>query len=314
VSVAAELIGMDPQRVGGIQSTLKGQVDSLESLSDSISKARLASVTPLAYGVPSGALVVAPHSIAAVTNAIAHLKTARANAQSLVAGLSGEINQQQTASAVSTGSSNKGESRKGFEGPAAVEPFDKGFLYYGYSANALTVFDRAKGVATLKKAMPKSGLKDWTDDWDDLKAGKSTVATKALASDEVFSDVDKVAKVVNDTPVGKVLGVVGVGFSAYDAVQDFSQGKVGDGIADSVEAGLGIAALVTPPPADLVLGAAALAVGLGQLIADNHVAIGKAIGKAASTVASVTNHLANGVVDVEKNIGKGLVSAIGSLF
>jgi hypothetical protein len=312
--MVAELIGMDPQRVGGIQSTLKGQVDSLEALGDSITKARLASITPVAYGVASGSLVVAPHSLAAITNALAHLKTAQASAQSLVGGLTGEIDQQQTASAVATESSKNGDSKKGFDDPAIIEPFDSTFLYYGYSANALTVADRWRGIATLKKAMPKSGLKDWTDDWDDLKVGKSTVATDALDSDEVFSKLDKVSKIVNDTPAGKVLGVVGVGFSAYDAVRDFSQGKVGDGIADSVEAGLGIAALVTPPPADLVLGAAALAVGLGQLIADNHVAIGNAIGKAASTVSSVANHLAKGVDDVEKSIGKGLVGAISSLF
>ena len=71
---------------------------------------------------------------------------------------------------------------------------------------------------------------------------------------------------------------------------------------------------MTPPPADLVLGAAALAVGLGQIIADNHVAIANAIGKAASAVASVTNHLVKGVADVESDIGKGIASAFGSLF
>jgi uncharacterized protein YukE len=194
-----------------------------------------------------------------------------------------------------------------------LETPDRGMYYYGFGTSAVTVLDRVSGVAVLKKAMPKSGLKDWTQDWEDLKRGTKTAATDALDADKTFSTINKVSKVV-DSPLGKGLGVVGVGFSAYDAVQDFSAGKVWDGAADSLEAGLGIAALLTPPPADLVVGAAALAVGLTQIIMDNHVAIEKSIGNAVSTVSSVADHLTKDVVDVEKNIGKGLLGVFASIF
>jgi hypothetical protein len=308
----AQLIGMEPEQVTGIHGTLKGQIGALESVSDAIVRVRLASLTPSSYGVPSGSLVVAPQSIATVTAAIAHLGSAKSNAESLIAGLLGQVVQQQTTSSAATGALSVSDL---FATVLAIEkPVSKTIGYIGYATSGVMVADRIAGIATLKKAMPKSGLTDWTQDWEDLKTGKATVATDALDADGVFQKINKVARFVNDTPVGKALGIVGVGLTAVDAVEDFHDGHVGDGVADTIETVLGTAALLTPPPADVILGVAAIGVGVGQFIADNHVVIGKDIGKAASAISSVATNLGKGIGDAEKDIGKGLASAFGSLF
>ncbi|RFA09198.1 hypothetical protein B7R54_08135 [Subtercola boreus] len=110
-------------------------------------------------------------------------------------------------------------------------------------------------------------------------------------------------------PAGVVLGVVGVG-------TDIAEGNYGRAGYDGVATGLGFAALVTPPPADLVLGAAAGTMALGGLLYDHvpvfHDAVdgtiaaagdgAEAIGDGAVALAHGAEDFAGDVADKAKDL------------
>ncbi|RFA15048.1 hypothetical protein B7R22_07500 [Subtercola boreus] len=110
-------------------------------------------------------------------------------------------------------------------------------------------------------------------------------------------------------PAGVVLGVVGVG-------TDISEGNYARAGYDGVATGLGFAALVTPPPADLILGAAAGTMALGGLLYDHvpvfHDAVdgtitavgdgAKAIGDGAAALAHGAEDFADDVADKAKDL------------
>lgn len=123
--------------------------------------------------------------------------------------------------------------------------------------------------------------------------GASVVEEAGDAAEELSGG----AKVLSGA--GKLLGPVGVVTGGYTAYREFSEGKAADGTYDTVATGLGAAALVSPPPADLALGAAAGVMVVTKIV-DPHIAdqvadVGKDIGHAASSaahkVASVVSDL-----------------------
>ena len=69
--------------------------------------------------------------------------------------------------------------------------------------------------------------------------------------------------------VGKALGPLGVVFGGFTVANDISEGHYGRAGYDSVMTGLGAAALMTPPPVDVVCGIAAGGMAVGQLVHDN---------------------------------------------
>ncbi len=58
-------------------------------------------------------------------------------------------------------------------------------------------------------------------------------------------------------------------FGGFTVANDISEGNYGRAGYDSVMTGLGAAALMTPPPVDVVCGIAAGGMAVGQLVHDN---------------------------------------------
>lgn len=69
--------------------------------------------------------------------------------------------------------------------------------------------------------------------------------------------------------LGKAFGWAGVGISAWNTYTDFKDGNNARGSYDIVMTGLGAAALVTPPPVNIVCGGAAAVMGVSQLLYDH---------------------------------------------
>ncbi|RFA13365.1 hypothetical protein B7R21_08370 [Subtercola boreus] len=123
------------------------------------------------------------------------------------------------------------------------------------------------------------------------------VAAKLGSAAEFLGSAGKVLG-----PAGVVLGVVGVG-------TDIAEGNYARAGYDGVATGLGFAALVTPPPADLILGAAAGTMALGGLLYDHvpvfHDAVDgsiKAVGDGAKAIGEGAEALAHGAEDFADDV------------
>jgi hypothetical protein len=300
---------MDPQEVRQYATQLTAQISLLEAAADSVRQVLVASA---GSAEPTGAL--APMSISDVQTAHTNLLLSVQAITELTRNLHEEATQQEDASSAADNSYEKGWLPKVVDNTltpeASLEPFKTTLDAYGYVSNSALIVDRVVGTAAIYKALPDADFDDYTKGFKDVKGAP---AADILDADSAFQNINKVSKFLNETPVGKTLGVVGIGASAISAVSDFSQGKVTDGIEDTIETGLGVAALVTPPPADAVFAIAAVAVGVTQYIQD-HPEVQKAIGNVVSSVGSVATNIGKGVGDAVGDVGKGLASAFGSLF
>jgi len=136
--------------------------------------------------------------------------------------------------------------------------------------------------------------------------GDGVLAGKVGSAAEILGNAGKVLG-----PAGAVLGVVGV-------ANDIVKKDYGRAAYDGVATGLGIAAMVTPPPVDFALGLAAGGMALGSVLYDNVPlvhdivdgapaaigaaadATGKAIGAGAEAVAHGAEDFAEGVADTAK--------------
>ncbi|WP_440711388.1 WXG100 family type VII secretion target [Herbiconiux sp. YIM B11900] len=115
-------------------------------------------------------------------------------------------------------------------------------------------------------------------------------------------------------PVGAVLGVVTVGV-------DVAEGNYGRAGYDAVSTGLGIAAMVTPPPANLALGIAAGGMALGGLLYDNvpafHNAVdatGEAIGDAAEATGEFLGDAGEAIADGASDFAEGVADVAEDLW
>ncbi|SMG36358.1 WXG100 family type VII secretion target [Agreia pratensis] len=150
------------------------------------------------------------------------------------------------------------------------------------------------------------------ENWGAATQRLSTVLGDGALASNVGSAAEflgKAGKVLG--PVGAVLGVAGV-------ANDIVKKDYGRAAYDGVATGLGIAALVTPPPVDFALGVAAGGMALGSLlyddvplvhdvvdnttaaIGDAANATGKAIGAGAEAVAHGAEDFAEGVAETAK--------------
>ena len=68
---------------------------------------------------------------------------------------------------------------------------------------------------------------------------------------------------------GKVFGWVGVGFDVVSLGQEIAEGDVGEAVWAGVKTGLSIAAVASPPPANLVFGGARAVIGLTEFTVQN---------------------------------------------
>jgi uncharacterized protein YukE len=98
--------------------------------------------------------------------------------------------------------------------------------------------------------------------------------------------------------VGKALGPIGVAFGGFTVANDISEGNYGRAGYDSVMTGLGAAALLTPPPVDVVCGIAAGGMAVGQLVYDNWDTITDFTSDAADAVGDFASGAADTLGDV----------------
>lgn len=123
-------------------------------------------------------------------------------------------------------------------------------------------------------------------------------------SKDAFEDFADGKLIPSDTlkMAGRALGFVGVGVGAFDTYEDIKDGHGGRAVFDGAATGLGVAALVTPPPIDIVCGGASAMIGIGELAYDHRQDIENGIGaldrgardmasSAAGKVSSVWHHL-----------------------
>jgi uncharacterized protein YukE len=88
--------------------------------------------------------------------------------------------------------------------------------------------------------------------------------------------------------LGRTLGWAGVGFSAYDSVKAFSEGKVEAGLGSAFKAGLGIGSFMPPP-----VGTVCQVASVGILVYENW-----------ETISSVGKNIGEGIANAVKDPGK----------
>ena len=98
--------------------------------------------------------------------------------------------------------------------------------------------------------------------------------------------------------VGKALGPIGVAFGGFTVANDISEGNYGRAGYDSVMTGLGAAALMTPPPVDVVCGIAAGGMAVGQLVYDNWDTITDFTGDAVDAVGDFASDAGDAIGDL----------------
>ncbi|GAB3880719.1 hypothetical protein [Terrabacter terrigena] len=102
--------------------------------------------------------------------------------------------------------------------------------------------------------------------------------------------------------VGKALGPIGVAFGGFTVANDISEGNYGRAGYDSVMTGLGAAALMTPPPVDVVCGIAAGGMAVGQLVYDNWDTITDFTGDAVDAVGDFASDAGDAIADVADKV------------
>ncbi len=98
--------------------------------------------------------------------------------------------------------------------------------------------------------------------------------------------------------VGKALGPIGVAFGGLTVANDLVEGNYDRAGYDTVMTGLGAAALLTPPPVDLVLGGAAGVMAVGQVAYDHWDDITDFTGDAVDAVGDFAGDVGDTVGDV----------------
>lgn len=106
--------------------------------------------------------------------------------------------------------------------------------------------------------------------------------------------------------VGKALGPLGVVFGGFTVANDISEQHYGRAGYDSVMTGLGAAALMTPPPVDVVCGIAAGGMAVGQLVHDNWGPISDFTSDATHAVGDFTSDAVDAVGDVASDAGHAI--------
>ena len=102
--------------------------------------------------------------------------------------------------------------------------------------------------------------------------------------------------------VGKALGPIGVAFGGFTVANDISEGHYGRAGYDTVMTGLGAAALMTPPPVDVVCGIAAGGMAVGQLVYDNWDTITDFTGDAVDAVGDFASDAGDAISDAADKV------------
>ncbi|PYI65565.1 hypothetical protein CVV68_17750 [Arthrobacter livingstonensis] len=178
--------------------------------------------------------------------------------------------------------------------------------------------------ASLEGAMKFSRLAGAFGSLDDFAAGGNwgALAQKAGALMGDGAIAGKIGSLAGPlATAGKVLGPAGAVLGVLTVGTDIAKGDYGRAGYDSVVTGLGVAALLTPPPADLALGAAAGAMAVGQLAYDHipfvHDAVDNTVefvGDAAGAVGDAVSDAAGAIGDAASDLGHGVAKVADDLW
>ncbi|WP_374946401.1 WXG100 family type VII secretion target [Agreia sp.] len=145
-----------------------------------------------------------------------------------------------------------------------------------------------------------------------------------------FTDQGKVMESLGKGGLGRGLGWLGVGLSAFDTVNYAAEGKTGDAVWSGVKTAMGVACFL-PPPAGTVFQVASAAVAIyeipvvkefvngsvaaaGDALGKGFDAVGKGYTAAADTVSEAIKNPDKFISDVGKGIGdlgKGVADFFG---
>jgi len=177
---------------------------------------------------------------------------------------------------------------------------------------------------TLEQALKVSRLAGAFGTLDDFVAGGNWGALAQRASQ--FMGDSAIAGRIGSLAgpletAGKVLGPAGAVLGVLTVGTDIAKGDYGRAGYDGVVTGLGIAALCTPPPADLALGAAAGVMAVGELAYDNipfvHDAVDStvsAVGDAATAVGHAASDAAGAIGNAASDLGHGVAKVAKDLW
>ncbi|MGA7206505.1 MAG: WXG100 family type VII secretion target [Specibacter sp.] len=199
-----------------------------------------------------------------------------------------------------------------------------GWLSVGVKgADFLHQFDPALGWklnGALWKELPNSALKSVGealagDNWDGIAKGAASFlndkAFYAALNDSKFAGtlanagegLSTFAKGLGTA--GRALGPLGVVIGGVSTVVDFAEGDYARGGYDAVMTGLGTAALLTPPPADLILGGGALLMGAGELAYDHIPGFKNAVDGTVGAIEDTAQAVGKGVEKGWDNVTHG---------
>ncbi len=127
----------------------------------------------------------------------------------------------------------------------------------------------------------------------------------ALGFCETYRDLSAVKSAMNfGSTAGKVFGWVGVGLNAVDAVGSYAKGDYAGGAWSTFKAGLGVGALLAPPPADLVFAGVGAAVTIGEFAYKHREEIAAFANNVADTAQEVGSKVADVASDLAEDVGK----------
>lgn len=134
------------------------------------------------------------------------------------------------------------------------------------------------------------------------------------AGDTISAVAEKIGPFAKGLGIaGGAIGVISGGIGLYQGISSGNVHKSVDGGLDMVSGGLGIAAAVTPPPADVICGAAALGVWGGKEIYDHWDDITHFAGDVGSTVEHAGASVVHGAEHLASDAGHAVTHVLSDL-
>ena len=175
--------------------------------------------------------------------------------------------------------------------------FDLSVMAKTFGAGALNPFS-SYGRLAWDLAKPQN----WPD--EALAAGLSRAFN--ASSDAVSGNWHKLAGLAEDSKAFKAfnvgtkgLGLLGAGIDGISAIDKFSEGDIAGGTASTIKAGLGVATVFAPPPANVIAGV----ITAGWTLYDNVPAVRNAVNGAAGAVADGAEAVGGAISDGAKAVG-----------
>ncbi|MDP9884727.1 uncharacterized protein YukE [Sinomonas atrocyanea] len=185
--------------------------------------------------------------------------------------------------------------------------FDLGAMAKVFGVGALNPFSSSARLA-WSLARPQN----WPDEL--LTTGLSRAFN--ASSDAVSGNWHKVLGLAEDAKAFKAfnvatkgLGLFGAGLDGLSAINKFRDGNIDGGIASSIKAGLGVATVFAPPPANVIAGV----ITAGWSLYDNVPAVKNVVDGAASAVAHGAEAVGSAVADGAEAVGGAVADGAKSV-